>query len=323
MHPVPCAALQLTWPRRGRDILSCFDTDAIDVYQVDRPAIAQFAMDHQRFGGEFSYHRMSWIKPNFLRMMSRAGWAQKQERERILAIRQPRACFHYAGTAGTASRTRRTTRAGHNAPQVHCRHTPDVLRHPPHAARLLGRTASATCIRLAGHAAAAAGARRLLCAGGAMGRHPRRHGRPDRPVAATRRQPARHSAVVQAVGAAGRLPLERDRRQAHCRLARPLAGDRGPGRGSCHPRHRQRRRAVRVPRGRRMAPPTAGRQPGDRIRWSGDHGQHHGRTRRCRIRRQRRAVRHCPQRGRRVAGCLSGQRRRGRALSGNAGLVAG
>ncbi|KAB7775312.1 hypothetical protein CEK66_17475 [Xanthomonas sp. LMG 12460] len=43
-----------------------------------------------------------------------------------------------ASAAGTASRTRRTTRAGHNAPQVDCRHTPDVLRHPPHAARLLG-----------------------------------------------------------------------------------------------------------------------------------------------------------------------------------------
>ncbi|XQA66131.1 DUF4291 family protein [Xanthomonas sacchari] len=78
LHPLPCAALQLTWPRQGRHILSCFDTDAIDVYQVDRPAIARFAMDHQRFGGEFSYHRMSWIKPNFLWLMSRAGWARKQ-----------------------------------------------------------------------------------------------------------------------------------------------------------------------------------------------------------------------------------------------------
>ncbi|KAB7773764.1 hypothetical protein CEK69_02695 [Xanthomonas sp. LMG 12462] len=78
LHPVPCAALQLTWPRQGRDVLSCFDTDAIDVYQLDRPAIARFALDHQRFGDEFSYDRMSWIKPNFLWRMSRAGWARKQ-----------------------------------------------------------------------------------------------------------------------------------------------------------------------------------------------------------------------------------------------------
>ncbi len=70
--------MRLTWPRQGRHILSCFDTDAINVYQVDRPAIAQFALDHQRFGDEFSYDRMSWIKPNFLWMMSRAGWARKQ-----------------------------------------------------------------------------------------------------------------------------------------------------------------------------------------------------------------------------------------------------
>ncbi|WP_371181242.1 DUF4291 domain-containing protein [Xanthomonas sacchari] len=93
MHSVPYAALQPTWPRQGRHILAHFDADAIDVYQAYRPAIAQFAVAHQRFGGEFSYDRMSWIKPNFLWMMYRAGWAQKQGQERILAIRLPRAFF--------------------------------------------------------------------------------------------------------------------------------------------------------------------------------------------------------------------------------------
>ncbi|MBO9827767.1 DUF4291 domain-containing protein [Xanthomonas sp. A2111] len=93
MHSVPYAALQPTWPRQGRHILARFDADTIDVYQAYRPAIAQFAVAHQRFGGAFSYDRMSWIKPNFLWMMYRAGWAQKEGQERILAIRLPRAFF--------------------------------------------------------------------------------------------------------------------------------------------------------------------------------------------------------------------------------------
>ena len=69
------------------------DDASIVVYQAYRPAIADFAVKHQRFGGEFSYHRMSWIKPNFLWMMFRAGWATKEGQERILAVRLRRGFF--------------------------------------------------------------------------------------------------------------------------------------------------------------------------------------------------------------------------------------
>ena len=82
-----------TWPKTGRHILAQFDDDSIYVYQAYRPAIADYAVKHQRFGGEFSYSRMSWIKPNFLWMMYRAGWAQKEGQERILAVRVGRAFF--------------------------------------------------------------------------------------------------------------------------------------------------------------------------------------------------------------------------------------
>ena len=37
--------------------------------------------------------RMSLIKPNFLGMVSRSGWAQKGDQERVLAIRIPRLRF--------------------------------------------------------------------------------------------------------------------------------------------------------------------------------------------------------------------------------------
>lgn len=37
--------------------------------------------------------RMTWIKPNFLWMMYRSGWAQKKNQEVILAIRICRSFF--------------------------------------------------------------------------------------------------------------------------------------------------------------------------------------------------------------------------------------
>jgi len=75
------------WPSSGRHILAQFDADSIYVYQAYRPAIARYAVEHQRFGGEFKFTRMSWIKPNFLWMMYRAGWATKEGQEHILAVR--------------------------------------------------------------------------------------------------------------------------------------------------------------------------------------------------------------------------------------------
>jgi hypothetical protein len=81
------------WPKAGRHILAQFDADSIYVYQAYRPSIAQFAVEHQRFGGDFSFSRMSWIKPNFLWMMYRSGWATKEGQEHILAVRLRRPFF--------------------------------------------------------------------------------------------------------------------------------------------------------------------------------------------------------------------------------------
>ena len=83
-----------TWPSEGRHILAQYDESAIIVYQAYRPDIAEYAVTHQRFGGEFSYSRMSWIKPNFLWMMFRCGWASKAGQERVLAVRLSRTFFN-------------------------------------------------------------------------------------------------------------------------------------------------------------------------------------------------------------------------------------
>lgn len=82
------------WPKEGRHIMAQFDGDSIVVYQAYQPSIAQYAVEHQQFGGEFSFNRMSWIKTNFLWMMFRSGWATKEHQERILAIRLPRIFFN-------------------------------------------------------------------------------------------------------------------------------------------------------------------------------------------------------------------------------------
>lgn len=74
------------WPQEGRHILAQYSQSTVIVYQAYKPSIAEYAVAHQRFGGDFSFNRMSWIKPNFLWMMFRCGWAEKEGQERVLAI---------------------------------------------------------------------------------------------------------------------------------------------------------------------------------------------------------------------------------------------
>lgn len=77
---------QNRWPKSGQQVLAQFDNESIVVYQAYRPEIAEYAVEHQKFGGEFWRDRMTWIKPGFLWMMYRSGWASKADQERILAI---------------------------------------------------------------------------------------------------------------------------------------------------------------------------------------------------------------------------------------------
>lgn len=81
------------WPISGRHILAQFDAESIVVYQAYRPGIGHFAAENGYFGGDFSLGRMSWIKPNFLWMMYRSGWATKSGQEVVLAVRLKRVAF--------------------------------------------------------------------------------------------------------------------------------------------------------------------------------------------------------------------------------------
>lgn len=82
------------WPAEGRHIMAQYDDASLVVYQAYRPEIADWAVERQRFGGPWSFSRMSWIKPNFLWMMFRCGWASKPGQERVLAIRLERNGFN-------------------------------------------------------------------------------------------------------------------------------------------------------------------------------------------------------------------------------------
>ena len=81
-------------PAEGAHIIGQLRNDTIVVYQAFNLAIAAYAVAHQQFGGSnYSFNRMSWIKPGFLWMMYRSGWATKPNQERILAISLPLDCF--------------------------------------------------------------------------------------------------------------------------------------------------------------------------------------------------------------------------------------
>lgn len=74
------------WPKTGRHILAQYDSSSVTVYQAYRTDIGHFAASHGYFGGDFQLGRMSWIKPNFLWMMFRCGWATKENQECVLAV---------------------------------------------------------------------------------------------------------------------------------------------------------------------------------------------------------------------------------------------
>jgi hypothetical protein len=82
------------WPGAGRHILAHSDESSVVVYQAYRASIARHALAHRAFGGpDFSFSRMSWIKPNFLWMMYRSAWGTAEGQEMVLGIRLSRAFF--------------------------------------------------------------------------------------------------------------------------------------------------------------------------------------------------------------------------------------
>lgn len=79
-----------------REIRAVYGDRTITVYQAYAPEIAEPALAAGRFVAPFKRERMTWIKPSFLWMMYRCGWATKPGQERVLGIEVTRAGFEWA-----------------------------------------------------------------------------------------------------------------------------------------------------------------------------------------------------------------------------------
>ena len=80
-----------------RVIRALCDEETITVYQAYHRHIAETAVASQTFvSPPFKKERMTWIKPSFLWMMYRSGWAAKENQEHILAVKIKRSGFEWA-----------------------------------------------------------------------------------------------------------------------------------------------------------------------------------------------------------------------------------
>ncbi|MDI2130402.1 DUF4291 domain-containing protein [Yinghuangia seranimata] len=79
-----------------RQIRALHTSDTVTVYQAYKPQIAGVAARTGRFPTTWSRERMTWVKPSFLWMMYRCGWASKKLQEHVLALEITREGFESA-----------------------------------------------------------------------------------------------------------------------------------------------------------------------------------------------------------------------------------
>jgi hypothetical protein len=80
----------------SHQVRAVFDAEVITVYQAYADRIADAALRAGTFVEPFKRTRMTWIKPSFLWMMYRCGWATKPDQERVLAVDITREGFEWA-----------------------------------------------------------------------------------------------------------------------------------------------------------------------------------------------------------------------------------
>ncbi|MER7821857.1 MULTISPECIES: DUF4291 domain-containing protein [unclassified Streptomyces] len=92
----------------SHEVRARFDDGTITVYQAYPARIAEPALEAGTFVDPFKRGRMTWIKPSFLWMMYRCGWATKSDQERVLAIDITREGFEEALSLACLSHFDRT-----------------------------------------------------------------------------------------------------------------------------------------------------------------------------------------------------------------------
>jgi hypothetical protein len=79
-----------------RQVRASYTDTTITVYQAYGPEIAVPALAAGQFVAPFKRDRMTWIKPSFLWMMYRCGFATKPGQEHVLAVEITRDGFEWA-----------------------------------------------------------------------------------------------------------------------------------------------------------------------------------------------------------------------------------
>ncbi len=120
-----------------RIIRAKYDDETITVYQAYNIGIARAAVESQTFVSPFKKDRMTWIKPSFLWMMYRAGWGNKENQERILAVKMKRSGFNAALASACLSSFDATVYADYEAWQSALKDAPVRVQWDPEKDLLL------------------------------------------------------------------------------------------------------------------------------------------------------------------------------------------
>jgi uncharacterized protein DUF4291 len=121
-----------------RKIRALYTLETITVYQAYPPAIARAALTAGRFVPPFKRERMTWIKPSFLWMMYRCGWATKPDQETVLAVEITRAGFEGALSQACLSHYDRDRYASHEAWSQELKKSPVRVQWDPERSLHLG-----------------------------------------------------------------------------------------------------------------------------------------------------------------------------------------
>ncbi|MEU3653191.1 DUF4291 domain-containing protein [Streptomyces sp. NPDC032161] len=126
--PVPATTAPV---RPQHEIRALYTDTTITVYQAYAPFIGQPAARDGRFPEAWKRDRMTWIKPSFLWMMYRCGWAMKEGQETVLAVEIAREGFDWALAHSELSHYVRGVHADRAAWQDSLRRSPARVQWDP------------------------------------------------------------------------------------------------------------------------------------------------------------------------------------------------
>ncbi|MDI3423315.1 DUF4291 domain-containing protein [Streptomyces luteolus] len=115
----------------ARSIRAHHTADTVTVYQAYSPAIGVPAARDGRFPAAWKRDRMTWVKPSFLWMMYRCGWATKDGQQTVLAVEIDRTGFEWALRNACLSHYDRDLHADHEAWRRELRSAPARVQWDP------------------------------------------------------------------------------------------------------------------------------------------------------------------------------------------------